>query len=164
MSEWFYNQKQSSTHFNQLLQERIEKANLRRQLTAEETKRLSKLEAIADKLKRIENVQNRQLQTWLNEGEYKQLELRSELKDKPSNLKRYEDKLKQASFKYNRAEGYSSKGKHSTAKKFYDKSESLCEDALEILQEILHYDSSLRVWFDRDINFEVGGDLSADIV
>ena len=61
-------------------------------------------------------------------------------------------------------EGYSSKGKHSTAKKFYNKSESLCEDALEILQQILHYDSTLRVWFDRDIIFEVGGDLSADIV
>ena len=28
----------------------------------------------------------------------------------------------------------------------------------------MHYDSSLRVWFDRDISFEVGGDLSADIV
>ena len=61
-------------------------------------------------------------------------------------------------------EGYSSKGKHSTAKKFYNMSESLCEDALEILQEILHNDSSLCVWFDRDISFEVGGDLSADIV
>ena len=117
-------------------------------------------------------MQNRQLQTWLSEEEYEQLdyewqeqlELRSELKDKPSDLKRYEEKLKQATFKYNRAEGYSSKGKHSTAKKFYDKSESLCEDALEILQEILHYDSSLRVWFDRDISFEVGGDLSAEIV
>ena len=35
---------------------------------------------------------------------------------------------------------------------------------LEILQEILHYDSSLRIWFDRDISFEVGGDLSVDIV
>ena len=33
-----------------------------------------------------------------------------------------------------------------------------------MLQEILHYDGSLRVWFDRDISFEVGGDLSADIV
>ena len=117
-------------------------------------------------------MQNRQLQTWLNEEEYQQLEyewqeqleLRNELKDKPSDLKRYEEKLKQATFNYNRAEGYSSKGKHTTAKKFYDKSESLCEDALEILQEVLHYDSSLRVWFDRDINFEVGGDLSADIV
>jgi len=72
--------------------------------------------------------------------------------------------LKQATFNYNRAEGYSSKGKHTTAKKFYNKSVSLCEDALEILQEILHYNSSLRVWFDRDISFEVGGDLSADIV
>jgi hypothetical protein len=93
-----------------------------------------------------------------------QLELRSELKDKPSDLNLYEEKLKQATFNYNRAEGYSSKGKHSTAKKFYNKSESLCEDALERLQEILHYDSSLRVLFDRDISFEVGGDLSADIV
>jgi hypothetical protein len=49
-------------------------------------------------------VQNRQLQTWLSEDEYAQLEaewhekleLREELKDKPSNLKRYEEKLKQA--------------------------------------------------------------------
>ena len=152
------------------LQERTEKANPRRELTAEETKRLQKLEAIADKLKRGENVQNRQLQTWLSDEEYEQLEyewqqqLRSELKDKPNELKRYEEKLREATFNYNRAEGYSSKGKHSTAKKFYNKSESLCEDALEILQEILHYNSSLRVWFDRDISFEVGGDLSADLV
>jgi tetratricopeptide (TPR) repeat protein len=172
MSEWFDNQKQTSSNIQKLLQERIEKAIPRRELTAEETKRLKKLEGIADKLKRGENVQNRQLQTWLNEEEYQQLEyewqeqleLRNKLKDKPSDLKRYEEKLKQATFYYNRAEGYSSKGKHSTAKKFYDKSESLCEDALEILQEILHYDSSLRIWFDRDISFEVGGNLSADIV
>ena len=172
MSEWLDNQSKTSSSIRQLVQERIDKANPRRELTTEETKRLKKLEAIADKLKRRENVQNRQLQTWLSEDEYEQLEyewqeqleLRNELKDKPSDLKRYEEKLKQATFNYNRAEGYSSKGKHSTAKKFYEMSESLCEDALEILQEILHYDSSLRVWFDRDVSFEVGGDLSADIV
>ena len=172
MGEWYENQKQTSGNFRKLLQERIEKVNPRRELAAEESKRLNKLEAIADKLKRGEHVQNRQLQTWLIEEEYEQLEyewqeqldLREELKDKPSDLKRYEEKLKQATFNYNRAEGYSSKGKHSNAKKFYDKSESLCEDALEILQEILHYDSSLRIWFDRDISFEVGGALSADIV
>ena len=57
-----------------MLQERIEEANPRRELTAEETKRLYKLEAIADKLKRGENVQNRQLQTWLSEDEYTQLD------------------------------------------------------------------------------------------
>ena len=172
MSEWLDNQKKQSSHYRKLLQERIEKANPRRELTAEESKRLAKLEGIADKIKRGENVQNRQLQTWLNEEEYQQfeyewqvqLELRSELKDKPSDLKRYEEKLREATFNYNRAEGYSSKGKYDTAKKFYNKSESLCEDALEILQEILHYDSSLYIWFDRDISFEVGSDLSADIV
>jgi hypothetical protein len=172
VSEWLDNQKQLSSNIRKLLKERIEKTNPRRELTAEETKRLNKLEGIAEKLRRGENVQNRQLQTWLGEDEYnqlehqwqEQLELREELKDKPSDLKRYEEKLKQATFNYNRAEGYSSKGKHSTAKTFYNMSEGFCEDALEILQEILHYDSGLRVWFDRDISFEVGGDLSADIV
>lgn len=172
MSEWYNNQKRSSSNFRKLLQERIEKANPRRKLTAEQTKRLNKLEAIADRLKRGENVQNRQLQTWLSEVEYaeldaewkEQLELRSGLKDKPNDLKRYEEKIKQATFNYNRAEGYSNRGKHTTAKKFYDKSESLCEDALNILQEILQYDSSIRVWFDRNISFEVGSGLSADIV
>jgi len=154
MSEWFDSQKQSSSNFRKLLKERTEKSNPRRELNAEESKRLGKLEGIADKLRRGENVQNRQLQTWLRNEEYaqieaewqEQLELREELKDKPSDLKRYEEKLREATFNYNRAEGYSSKGRHSTAKKFYNKSERLCEDALEILQEILHYDSSLRIW------------------
>ena len=49
---------------------------------------------IAEKLQRGENVQNRQLKTWLSEDEYAQLdaewqeqiELRNELKDKPSDL------------------------------------------------------------------------------
>ena len=124
MSEWLDNQKKPNGNVRKLLHERIEKENPRRELNPEESKRLNKLEAIADKLKRGENVQNRQLQTWLSEEEYEQLEydwkeqlvLRSELKDKPSELKRYEDKLKQANFSYNRAEGYSSKGKHSTAR------------------------------------------------
>ena len=74
MSEWYDNQKQSSRNFHKLLQERIEKSNSRHQLTKEETNRLRKLEGIADKLKRGENVQNRQLQTWLSEAEYEQLE------------------------------------------------------------------------------------------
>ena len=66
MSEWLGNQKNQSNNFHKLLQERIEKANPRRELTAEEAKRLKKLEGIADKLRRGENVQNRQLQTWLS--------------------------------------------------------------------------------------------------
>jgi len=56
MSEWLDKQKKSSGNFLELLQERIEKAKLRRKLTTEETNRLRKLESIADKLKRGENV------------------------------------------------------------------------------------------------------------
>ena len=59
-----------------------------------------------EKLKRGENVQNRQLQTLLNADKYEQVDiewqeqlgLREELKDKPDDLKRYEEKLKQATF------------------------------------------------------------------
>lgn len=45
MNEWLDNQTKANSNFGQLLQERFEKCNLRRQLTAEDTKRLSKLEA-----------------------------------------------------------------------------------------------------------------------
>ena len=114
-----------------------------------------------DELRRGENVQNRRLGTWLTEAEYEgfesdwesQLQIIEELNDKPDELKLYEDKLKKAIFHYNRAEGYSTKGKHSTAKKFYDSSESHCEDALEILQEIVAADASLYMWFDRGLDF-----------
>ena len=58
-----------------MLQERIDKSNPRRTLTAEETKRLAKLEAIADKLKREELVQNRKLQNWLRKDECAQIEI-----------------------------------------------------------------------------------------
>ena len=74
MSEWFDNQKKPKSNFRKLLQERIEKVSPRRNLTAEEVKRLNKLQAIAEKLKRGENVQNRQLQTWLSDDEYAQIE------------------------------------------------------------------------------------------
>jgi len=63
LSEWYDNQKKSISSIRKLLQERTEKTNPRRNLTTEEAKRLAKLEAIADKLKRRENVQNRSLKT-----------------------------------------------------------------------------------------------------
>ena len=53
----------------------------------------------------------------------------------------YISKLKKATFNYNRAEAYSIKGKHSIARKFYTTSKSHCEDALEILQEIVNHDA-----------------------
>jgi hypothetical protein len=164
MSEWFDSQKQSISRIYKLLQERIEKANPRRELTAEESKRLNKLEGIADKLKRGENVQNRQLQTWLSDDEYEQIAsewdtqkmFREELKDKPDELKRYEDKLKEAIMMHNRSDACHRKDKKSAAYKLDSKCESLCEDALEILQEIVATDANLQIWFDRNLDFDHG--------
>jgi hypothetical protein len=61
MSEWYNSKKKASSNFRKLLQERNENANPRRNLTTDETKRLAKLEAISEKLRRGENVQNHQL-------------------------------------------------------------------------------------------------------
>ena len=154
-----------------MLKQRIEKSNPRRKLTTEETKRLAKLEANAEKLRRGENVQNRQLQTWLSEDEYAQIEaewqeqlaLRETLKDKPSELKRYEEKLKEAIMMRNRSDAYHRKGNKASAYKLDSKCESLCEDALEILQEIVQYDASLQIWFDRELDFGHGSLIDASI-
>ena len=75
MTEWFISRKKPSSNFRNLLQERLKKANTRRtELTAEEKKRLAKLEEIAARLRGGQNVKNRQLQTWLAEDEYAQIE------------------------------------------------------------------------------------------
>ena len=141
------------------------------ELSKTEQNRLAKLNGMLDELRRGENVQNRRLGTWLTEAEYEgfendwesQLQIREELNDKPDELKRYEDKLRKAIFNYSRAEGYSTKGKHSTAKKFYNSSESHCEDALEILQEIVDADASLHMWFDRGLDFGHGSLVDAQL-
>ena len=57
VSELLDTQKKINSDFQKLLKEWLEKANPRRKLDADEVKRLSKLETIAGKLKRGENVQ-----------------------------------------------------------------------------------------------------------
>ena len=52
MTEWFDSQSKPNSNLQKLLKERIDKAKPRRKLTAEEARRLKKLEAIAEKLMR----------------------------------------------------------------------------------------------------------------
>jgi len=58
-------------------------------------------------------------------------------------LKRYEDKLKEAIMMRNHSDAYHRQGRKSAAYKFDSKCKSRCEDALEILQEIVAADASL---------------------
>jgi hypothetical protein len=109
-------------------------------------------------LKRWENVQNRQLAIWLTQEEYENFEsdwesqqlIREELKDKPDELKRYENKLHQATFNDNKTERFRKRGNKDKLTKFRNLSESYCEEALEILQEIVDADTSLHMWFDKE--------------
>ena len=71
-------------------------------------------------------MQNRQLQTWLSDDEYEQIAaewdtqklFREELKDKPDELKRYKNKLKEAIMLRNRSDACYRKGKKSAAYKW----------------------------------------------
>jgi hypothetical protein len=76
--------------------------------------------------------------------------IREELKDKPDELKRYENKLHQATFNDNKTERFRKRGNKDKLTKFRNLSESYCEEALEILQEIVDADTSLHMWFDKE--------------
>ncbi|MDA9914759.1 hypothetical protein N9D88_02915 [Alphaproteobacteria bacterium] len=116
-------------------------------------------------------MQNRQLQTWLSEDEYavidadwqEQQALREELKDKPSELERYEEKLNKVQMMRNRADAYHRKGRKATASSLDAKCQSLCEDALEILHEIVTAGPSLQLWFDRELDFSHGSLIDANL-
>ena len=134
-----------NTKLRDLLKSKKAKTRKLSELSKTEQNRLAKLNLMLNELRCGKNVQNRQLQTWLSEDEYaqvdiewqEQLELREELKDKPDDLKRSEEKLKQATFNDNKAERFRKRGNKDKSTKFHNLSESHCEDALEILQAII---------------------------
>ena len=103
-----------------------------------------------DELTRGENVLNRQLDKWLAEDEYEDFEsdwesqqkIREEPKNKPDELRWYENKLHQATFNDNKAERFRKRGNKDKLTTFRNLSESHCEGALEILQEIVDADAS----------------------
>jgi hypothetical protein len=133
--------------------------------------KLKKLNAILAALKRGESLQNRQLVTWLNQEEYENFEsdwesqqqIREELKDKSDELRRYDNKLHQATFNDNKVERFRKRGNNDNSIKFRNTSESLCEEALEILQEIVDVDTSFHIWFDRTLNFGHGSLVSSQL-
>ena len=56
----------------------------------------------------------------------------------------------------NRSDAYHRKGNKASAYKLGSKCEGLYEDALEILQEIVQHDTSLQIWFNRELGLGDG--------
>jgi len=67
-------QKKPIADFREFVQEWFDKTSPRHKLAKDETTKLAKLEGIVENLKCGENVQNHQLQTWLSENQYAELE------------------------------------------------------------------------------------------
>jgi len=130
--------------------------------------RLKKLKEILATLESGKHVQNRKLKTWLTADEYTGFESNWEdqkywrefYKDKPDAIKGYEARLKKALFAYNRYDNYSHKGNKAMTWKFGLLSDGAFEKLLEYLSEIIDADQSLRMWFDRPIDFSFGNDFS----
>ena len=164
-------QQKPNTKLRDLLKNKEAKNRKPSELSKTEQNRLAKLKAMLETLRRKINVQNRQLATWLIEEEYEifesdwesQQQIREELKEKPDELKRYENKLHQATFNDSKAERYRKRGNNYKSTKFRNLSESHCEDALEILQEIVDADASLQMWFDRGLDFGHGSLVDAQL-
>ncbi|MDB2524495.1 hypothetical protein N9X35_04370 [Amylibacter sp.] len=171
MSELINLEERLGTNLKKIIKNRSLQLRKLSDLCKTEQNRLAKLNAMLDALIRAENVQNRRLATWLTEDEYERFEsdwesqqqIREELKDKPDELRRYENKLHQATFNDNKAERFRKRGNKDKSTKFRNLSESHCEDALEILQEILDADASLQMWFDRGLDFGHGSLVDAQL-
>jgi hypothetical protein len=138
-------------------------------MTHSDETRLEKLHVLLARLRRGENVQNRQLQTWLGQQGYKVFEdawsnvvdLRTTLTAKPGELVEYEELLKKAIMLYNRGEAASQKGQAS-ARRLHAKAQSAFEKALLRLEEMMSQDPSLQMWLDRHCDFTTNGNLSLD--
>ena len=84
-----------NTKLRDLLKSKKAETRKLSELSKTEQNRLAKLNAMLEELKRVKNVQNRRLTTWLTEVEYEgfesdwesQQQIREELNDKPDELK-----------------------------------------------------------------------------
>lgn len=120
-------------------------------------------------IRRGENVQNRQLHTWLGQQGYKvfedawsnAVEIRKMLTSKPGELIEYEMLLKKAIMLYNRGEAASLQG-HDSARRYHAKAQAAFEKALLRLEEMMGQDPSLQMWLDRHCDFTAEGTLSLD--
>lgn len=103
-------------------------------------------------------------QRWAEQKELRNIEA-------PSAVKEYEQMLQEAVMWHGRLDAYSGRNpktgklivnRKQIAEDMKNKIDGLFERAYEKLQEIISADKSLITWFDRDIDFSFGGNISID--
>jgi len=119
-------------------------------------KKRAKLTGLKHKLESGQDIQRRQLITWLGDDAVKQMDdrwkeqmsLRDQLASPPEQIQEYKRRLQNVNLLYSRAEKYSYQ-KRSSAEDMYHQSEDLGQKLIEYMHETLQTDQSLQIWFDR---------------
>lgn len=135
------------------------------------TEQEQRIQRLLDKLDRSENVSQRDLRNTLGpqaSDEFDalwqaELDQRHFYADVPAELRHYEDLLKDADFRNNRAEAMLSPGKrsklnaqgHNSKQRLAADAERTYESALETLTELLERDPSLQTWLDRPVRCDL---------
>ena len=126
--------------------------------------RILKLNVALERLRRGENVQNRQLRTLLGEQGFsrylddwsQQQLLRKALSEKPREIIAYEHLLRDATFAYCRADAASRQGRHSVARKLFSLADAHFGSLAEFLVEKIVGHAELESWLDRAVHYDAG--------
>ena len=141
-------------------------------MTKDNTTKIKQLLAKNDKIS-VRDLQNTLGDDGVNEYESLwqiEVDKKDYFKNKPSAITEYEAMIKKANFANNRADGIklSARSKldfngNNSKTRLRTDAEKLYEKALERLEELVNEDSSLREWFDRELDFTTSGTLSIDV-
>ena len=139
--------------------------------------RVARLKELIRRLDSGVDVQARDIKTVIGAEHYKeykrnweeQIQLRTQ--EKPDEIKTYEAMLKQALLLNGKLEAYSGRksvksnvivNRAEKKREIEGKTDAAFERAREYLEEILEQDPSLKIWFDRDIDLSIDGNVSLD--
>jgi hypothetical protein len=78
---------------------------------------------------------------------------------KPKEIVEYSNRVRRGLIYYALGDKQSLKGDGYKARKSFHKAESILENAVEYLREVVTTDSSLRLWIDRDVGFGIEVEL-----
>ena len=129
---------------------------------AADDKRVVKLKAVLERLRRGKSVQNRQLRALLGDAAFAQFEdewreqvdLRGTLRNKPVEVADYKRRLKRATFTYSKADAASRQNRRKVAAELFAKADTQFDRLAEYLREHIAGKADLEAWFDRSVHFD----------
>ncbi len=125
------------------------------------TKRIHRFELLINRIEEGGSVTRTSIERVLGKNGLNQLDLEwmKEKKSrcfKPKEIVEYSKRVRRGLIYYALGDKQSLKGDGYKAKKSFNKAESILENAVEYLREVISYNSNLRLWIDREVGFGIG--------